>query len=82
MSERTLARKLSDEGLNFVGRGAMSKGSHGFDEQIFGAHGQIPERGQTYLNGIGLKVMCEKQRTSTFSHRRRVKRPSLICSAN
>ena len=31
---------------------------------------------------IGLKVMCEKQRTSTFSHHRRVKGPSLIRSAN
>jgi len=38
------------------------KGSHGFDEQIFGATGQILEWGQTYLSGIGLKVMCEKQR--------------------
>jgi len=57
------------------------KGSHGFDEQIFGAHEQIPERGQTYLSAIGLKVMWEKQRTSTFSYRRRVKRPSfnLLC---
>jgi hypothetical protein len=60
----------------------MSKGSHGFDEQISGSNEQIPERGQTHLSGIGLKVMWEKQRTSTFSHRRRVKRPSLICSAN
>jgi hypothetical protein len=56
--------------------------AHGFDEQIFGANEQMFERGQIYLSGIGLKVMCEKQRTSTFSHRRRVKRPSLICSAN
>ena len=27
---------------------------------------QIPERGQTYLSNIGLKVMWEKQRTSTL----------------
>ena len=27
------------------------KGSHGFDEQIFGANEQIPEPGQTYLGG-------------------------------
>jgi hypothetical protein len=33
------------------------KGSHGFDEQISGANEQIPERGQTYLSGIGLKVI-------------------------
>jgi hypothetical protein len=38
------------------------KGSHGSDEQIFGAHEQISERGQTYLTDIGLKVMWEKQR--------------------
>jgi hypothetical protein len=31
-------------------------------EQISGANEQIPERGQTYLGGIGLKVMWEKQR--------------------
>ena len=42
------------------------KGSHGFDEQIFGANEQILERGQTYLGGIGLKVMWEKQRTGTL----------------
>jgi hypothetical protein len=30
--------------------------------------------GVTYLSDISLKVMCEKQRTSTFSHHRRVKR--------
>jgi hypothetical protein len=31
-------------------------------EQISGANEQIPERGQTYLSNIGLKVMWEKQR--------------------
>ena len=42
------------------------KGSHGFDEQIFGANEQIPERGESYLSGIGLKAMWEKQRTGTL----------------
>lgn len=42
------------------------KGSHGFDEQIFGANEQILERGQTYLSGIGLKAMWEEQRTGTL----------------
>jgi hypothetical protein len=37
------------------------------DEQIFGGNQQIPGRGQTYLSDISLKVMCEKQRTSTFA---------------
>jgi len=35
---------------------------HGFDDQISGANEQVPERGQTYLSDIGLKVMWEKQR--------------------
>jgi hypothetical protein len=62
-------------------RGGASRllGSH---KQIFGVNEQIPGRGQTYLSDISLKVMCEKQRTSTFSHHRRVKRLSLIRSAN
>jgi hypothetical protein len=35
-----------------------------------------PRTGSVRLRGISLKVMCEKQRTSTFSHYRRVKRLS------
>jgi len=35
-------------------------------EQISGANEQIPERDQTYLNNIELKVIWEKQRTSTL----------------
>jgi hypothetical protein len=46
----------------------------GLNEQIFGVNEQVPERGQTYLSRISLKVIWEKQRTSTFSHHRRVKR--------
>src|SRR5262249_45695730 len=38
----------------------------GFKEQIFGVDDQVPGRGQTYLSGIGLTVMWEKQRTSTL----------------
>jgi hypothetical protein len=54
----------------------------GLNEQIFGVNEQISGRGQERLIDISLKVMCEKQRTSTFSHHRRVKRLSLIRSAN
>jgi hypothetical protein len=54
----------------------------GFDEQISGGDEQIPGRGQTYLSDISLKVIWEKQRTSTFSHHRRVKRLNSIRSAN
>ena len=52
------------------------KGSRGFDEQIFGANEQIPERGESYLSGIGLKVMWESKELAHFSYRRRVKGPS------
>jgi hypothetical protein len=55
---------------------------HGIEGQISGMNEQILGQGQTYLSDVGLKVMWEKQRTSTFSHRRRVKRLSLIRSAN
>jgi len=33
---------------------------------MFGADKQVRGRGQTYLSGIGLTVMWEKQRTSTL----------------
>jgi hypothetical protein len=59
--------------------GPARDGSH---KQIFGVNQQIPGRGQTYLSDISLKVIWEKQRTSTFSHHRRVKRLSSIRSAN
>ena len=37
------------------------------NKQIFGVNQQILGRGQTYLSDISLKVIWEKQRTSTFS---------------
>jgi hypothetical protein len=33
---------------------------NGFEKQIFGANEQVRGRGQTYMRGIGLKVMWEK----------------------
>jgi hypothetical protein len=36
-------------------------------EQISGVNEQIPERGQTYLSGIGPKVMWEKQKNQHTS---------------
>jgi len=33
---------------------------NGFEKQIFGANEQVRGRGQTYIRGIGLKVMWEK----------------------
>jgi len=41
-----------------------------------------PRTGSERRSDISLKVMCEKQRTSTFSHHRRVKRLNSIRSAN
>ena len=35
-----------------------------------------PRKGSVRLSSVGLKVMWKKQRTSTFSHHRRVKRLS------
>jgi hypothetical protein len=54
--------------------GAIFQGrTDGPEEQIFGVNQQIPGRGQTYLSDMSLKVIWVKQRTSTFSHHRRVK---------
>jgi hypothetical protein len=50
-------------------------GSH---EQIFGVLEQVRGQDQTYISDISLQVIWEKQRTSTFSHHRRVKRLNSI----
>jgi hypothetical protein len=52
-------------------------GGLGLIKQISGVNEQIPGRVRA-LSGIGLKVIWEKQRKSTFSHHRRVKRLNSI----
>ena len=55
------------------GSGAMTAAQcPGFHEQIFGVIKQVRGQDQSDYGDISQKVIWEKQRTSTFSHHRRL----------